>query len=580
MKQLVRSNRLIVTAVLLAILYWFSEAIFIDYLIFAQKGIINILFVPVRGHELLMRLEVVAVIVLFSIYVQGVVNKHQRAEEEIRHLNKDLEKRVAERTAWLEDALAERERVEEKLRTSREQLEIIMGGVADGITAQDLSGRLVYANDAAGRIFGCSSAQALLNTSMENTVDRFEITDEEGKLFAFESLIGRVAVHRGRSLEATLRLRDVATDKERWIEIEASPVFDARGGIQYEVTIFHDVTERKRAERQIAFQAQLLEQVSAAVIATDMQGMVLIWNRYAEELYGWTRQEALDRDIAELTVGPTEVEVAEEIMERLRAGKDWEGEFVVRRKDGSTFPAYVTDSLVYDARGNAVGMVGVSTDISERKQLEEALLEIREAERRRIARDLHDVVLQDLSSVLQRLQARQVESQTVCSGNELVVEIDTLRRATRGVRDSIYDLRLEGRQPFIRTIESLVELNRQLMPQCEVKLSIEESSPSELPEAVGVELLRIVQEALANARRHSGAQCVEVRLEVDHSELGVEISDNGVGFDLAALRGGLGVQGMQERAVEFGGSVEITSGATRGTLVRIRAPLPSNSPGD
>jgi len=91
---------------------------------------------------------------------------------------------------------------------------------------------------------------------------------------------------------------------------------------------------------------------------------------------------------------------------------------------------------------------------------------------------------------------------------------------------------LEGRQPFIRTIESLVELNRQLMPQCEVKLSIEESSPSELPEAVGVELLRIVQEALANARRHSGAQCVEVRLEVDHSELGVEISDNGVGSTL------------------------------------------------
>jgi NarL family two-component system sensor histidine kinase LiaS len=168
----------------------------------------------------------------------------------------------------------------------------------------------------------------------------------------------------------------------------------------------------------------------------------------------------------------------------------------------------------------------------------------------------------------------------VCPGNELEVEIDTLRRATRGVRDSIYDLRLEGRQPFIRTIESLVELNRQLMPQCEVKLSIEESSPSELPEAVGVELLRIVQEALANARRHSRAQCVEVRLEVDHSELGVEISDNGVGFDLAALRGGLGLQGMQERAVEFGGSVEITSGATRGTLVRIRAPLPSNSPGD
>ena len=158
------------------------------------------------------------------------------------------------------------------------------------------------------------------------------------------------------------------------------------------------------------FQAHLLEQVQAAVIATDLRGRVTHWNEYAERLYGWSREETLGRDIRELTVSPDQIPGAKEILRRIRAGETWEGEFVVRRKDGSRFLARVTDSLIRDAEGRAVGIVGVSTDVTVRKRLEEGLREIREAERRRIARDLHDVVLQDLAGALQGMQAAQVES--------------------------------------------------------------------------------------------------------------------------------------------------------------------------
>jgi PAS domain S-box-containing protein len=87
----------------------------------------------------------------------------------------------------------------------------------------------------------------------------------------------------------------------------------------------------------------------------------------------------VSRDITELTVGPDGAAAAEEIMEVLRAGGTWEGEFAVRRRDGSTFPAHVTDSLIRDAEGRPVGIVGVSTDITERKRTEE---ELRESEER------------------------------------------------------------------------------------------------------------------------------------------------------------------------------------------------------
>ncbi|MDX2007205.1 MAG: PAS domain S-box protein [Meiothermus sp.] len=140
-----------------------------------------------------------------------------------------------------------------------------------------------------------------------------------------------------------------------------------------------DATERRRADETIRYQASLLNAVDQAVIATDLEGRVVHWNRFAERLYGWSAAEALGMPIHELT--PTELSrgQAEEIMAALRVGQSWAGEFQVRRKDGTAFPALVTDSPIFDAEGRQIGIVGVSADISERKRAE---AELRESERR------------------------------------------------------------------------------------------------------------------------------------------------------------------------------------------------------
>jgi signal transduction histidine kinase len=256
-------------------------------------------------------------------------------------------------------------------------------------------------------------------------------------------------------------------------------------------------------------------------------------------------------------------------MRRVRAGKTWEGEFAVRRKDGSAFPAHVTDSLIRDAEGRAVGIVGVSTDITERKRLEESLREIREAERRRIARDLHDVVLQDLMGALQGMQAAQIESEKP----GLEQEIAALRRAVASLRNAIYDLRFEKEQPFVRAVESLVELNRQLTPEREIRLTVRDGFPPELPDGADVELLRVLQEALINARRHSAARRVEVILSTERRVVQAEVADDGRGFDPASVQEGLGISGMRERASALGGRLEIESAPGEGTSVKVEAPL-------
>ena len=118
---------------------------------------------------------------------------------------------------------------------------------------------------------------------------------------------------------------------------------------------------------------RLLEAFGQAVIITSLDGIVVTWNPYAETLYGWTAAEAIGRSILELTPSPDAADQAAEVIERLRAGESWSGEFPVQRKDGTTFIAFVTDTPVRDDDGEIVAIVGVSHDVTERRVREEEL---------------------------------------------------------------------------------------------------------------------------------------------------------------------------------------------------------------
>ena len=128
--------------------------------------------------------------------------------------------------------------------------------------------------------------------------------------------------------------------------------------------------------------------------------------------------------------------------------------------------------------------------------------EVREAERRRIARDLDDKALQDLSHAL--ALAGEREDMTAA-----------LTRVGEQVREAIHDLRLGGQRatPFPQALESLVAVHRVAAPPQEIDLDVGAGVPAESLNAAGVEILRIVGEALTNARRHAGARRVRVRAD-------------------------------------------------------------------
>ena len=123
------------------------------------------------------------------------------------------------------------------------------------------------------------------------------------------------------------------------------------------------------------FQTQLLDAIEQAVIATDLNGIVIYWNQFAHQVYGWTAAEVIGRNIMDVTTPETTVEQAEKIMSQVCQGKSWSGEFTVKRKDGTTFPVQITNSPIFNNKNILCGIVGISYDITERKRKEQALRE-------------------------------------------------------------------------------------------------------------------------------------------------------------------------------------------------------------
>jgi PAS domain S-box-containing protein len=243
------------------------------------------------------------------------------------------------------------------------------------------------------------------------------------------------------------------------------------------------------------------------------------------------------------------------------------------RKDGTLFWNELSIYPVRDEHGRMTNFVGVQNDVTERIRAEEILSEIRRAERRRIARDLHDIVLQDLSGALQSLRLTHLQAKKSGTSLDFEEELGALGRASSGLRSAIYDLRHEKERPFLESVESLLELNQQAPPEREIRLVVEEGFPVSLPGKESVELLRILQEALANVRRHSGARNVEVGLRTDDEAILIEVADDGWGFDPGSARAGIGLSAMRERVEGLGGEIEISSRPGEGTKVMVRVPV-------
>jgi PAS domain S-box-containing protein len=155
-----------------------------------------------------------------------------------------------------------------------------------------------------------------------------------------------------------------------WESVIISPVKNETENITHFIAVKEDISERKRAEELLRFQVQLLDSVREAVVATDLKGNIIYWGRGAEALYGYKDEEVLNKPVL-CIIGISRTEKKEE--NHTFSGNVWSGEYLQRHKDGTVFWADTDASPVLDNNGYPCGMIGITRDITERKQMEKEL---------------------------------------------------------------------------------------------------------------------------------------------------------------------------------------------------------------
>jgi signal transduction histidine kinase len=249
-------------------------------------------------------------------------------------------------------------------------------------------------------------------------------------------------------------------------------------------------------------------------------------------------------------------------------------------------PVEVSSRLVFED-GVAVAVQGTARDITDRKRAQDALriysqrlLQAQEAEREKIARELHDQIGQILTAVRINLQSIQRSCRTANCVPPLNESIGIVDEALGRVRELSIELR-----PSLLDDLGLTAALRWYVDRfaqrtgiiAEMLNGFEEDG--RLPRELETVCFRIAQEALTNVARHAQAGSVSVQLERSRERMRLTIIDDGVGFDVDKLRKSalaataLGLRGMEERALAVGGYIKIDSGLERGTQIRATFPL-------
>jgi len=182
-------------------------------------------------------------------------------------------------------------RLEQEREEARVQLEAILRGVADAVTAQAPDGRLLFANEAAAASMGFESPEALMNAPLEDLMGRYDMLDEDGDPYPLEALPGRRALAGEDGAESVVRFRVRGTGEERWSAVKATPIRDADGNVTMAINVIEDITTHKRAELGQRFLAR-----SGEVLASSLdpdQLLVEIANLAVPELADWCSVEVL-----------------------------------------------------------------------------------------------------------------------------------------------------------------------------------------------------------------------------------------------------------------------------------------------
>ena len=343
-----------------------------------------------------------------------------------------------------------------------------------------------------------------------------------------------------------------------------------------------------RLWKQRALLDGLFEQAPEALTLIRGDHRVVRVNREFTRIFGYTPQEVVGRRLIDLIVPDELRDEFQGFADLVAYGQRVDAESIRRRKDGSRLPVSIVRVPV-SVPGGQIAEYGIYHDVTERKRAEEDLRRsfeqlralaahlqsVREEERTRVAREIHDELGQaltaiklDLTALLRDLSTNQEPAVRHCQSILKLLDeaIQSVRRIATDLRPGVLD-----DLGLVAAVEwAAEEFQARTGIQCHVSLPDVDIAMD--PERATA-LFRIFQETLTNVARHANATQVNVRL-VQNGDLSLEVRDDGKGISEKQLSAGqsLGILGMRERAMLLGGELTISGGPGKGTIVKVRIP--------
>jgi PAS domain S-box-containing protein len=325
----------------------------------------------------------------------------------------------------------------------------------------------------------------------------------------------------------------------------------------------------------------LLDSAPDGMLVVAPDGKIVVANSQVEELFGYGREELIGQrpeilvadQVKGVHVGHRARYDGTPTVRTMGSGLSLKG----RRKDGSEFPVEI--SLSPRATPDGTLIVAAVRDISDRLRLEterSALIEAARArnERERIAMDLHDGIIQSIFGVALELEVAADDASGTAAEPVIEKAIDQLNDVIRDIRAYIFELRPMAYDGNLA--DSLHQLAGAFRASSPIAIDVElDADLVGMDDAVALTMFQIVQETLANARKHSQAKHVHLVVQSTDDSTVVHVADDGVGFDAAEERAERhrGLRNLASRAYSLGGRLEIDSAPRHGTTISLFVPV-------
>jgi two-component system sensor kinase FixL len=476
---------------------------------------------------------------------------------------------VKEQTKKLGEITARLEHTEQILHASEDKYRALVENADCIILRMNTNGKITFFNEFAQKFFGYTEREILGKNIVGTIIPKI---DKSGRKFS--KIAG--AIRRYPKRYTTYENETICKNgRHVWVVWANKAIRNETKNMTEILCVGHDITQRKQMENELRLLAAVVRNSNDAIMVQDLKGNIISWNLGAERMYGYRKAEAMKLNASRMIPEHKRNEMQSLIEKLKKKGNIDCSETMRLTKDGRILHVSLTATLLRNEAEKPSVVTITERDITERRHLENEILEITERERKLIGQEMHDSMGQVLTGVAVKSKglALKLKSKALTESKGALAISKLASLAITQMRDlarMLYPVDIEA-GGLVTALQSLASNAEKIL---DVKCRFLCKKPVSMNNLIEAkQLYRIAQEAVTNAAKHGKAKNVSIELHSTEELCILSVKNDGLAFQKSSCpNNGLGLKIMEYRANLMGGILDIRKGKKNGTVVTCTVP--------